>query len=328
MQFRTEVEIPKYPFRIGYNTPTLFCGSCFTENIGGIVRALKMPVRVNPFGVIYNPYSIYNSLRVLMANKKYLETDLQRLNDTWFSYDFHTSHSFADKNECLGRINREVNNGHAFLDQLQNLFITFGTARIYRLKANGRVVANCHKVPAGEFSNELMDVDGIVELWTELLNDLISINPTIKVIFTVSPIRHWKDGAAGNQLSKSVLILATHKLMDKFPDNAFYFPGYEIMMDDLRDYRFYDDDMLHPSQKAIEYIWKKFESAFIDKISGELIGKVQKIIQAVNHRPFSPHTSQHQQFIRQTLKSIDLIVKEHPAINFDEELRILKGFIV
>lgn len=327
MRFRTEVDINKTPFSIGYNTPTLFIGSCFTENIGAIMRENKMPVIINPFGVVYNPYSICNSLQNLIENKKYTESDIQFKNGLWFSYDHHTRYSAENKNDCMQRINQTINEGHEILNKLQNLVVTFGTARLYRLISNGKVVANCHKVPAKEFDHQLMDVEEIVELWDNLISTLISKNQSLKIIFTVSPIRHWKDGAEGNQLSKSTLIVAVYKLIKKFPDNAFYFPSYEIMMDDLRDYRFYDDDMLHPSSKAIDYIWEKFQKSYIDKNSVEMIAKIQKVMQAVRHRPFNPKTAEHQKFIKQTLLAMEEIKLIFPEVNFDSEIEKLNSQI-
>lgn len=327
MKFRTEVEIPKYPFSIGFNSPSLFIGSCFTENIGAIMRENKMPVLVNPFGVVYNPLSIRNSLESILANKQYSLNDIQIDKGLWYNFDFHTRFSNANKNECLRNMNSAVSNAYSFLNNIQNLIVTFGTARVYRLKQTNSIVANCHKIPAKEFEHQIMTVDEIVDVWSALMNKLIEKNLNLKIIFTVSPIRHWKDGAEGNQLSKSTLIVAVHKLIAKYPNNAFYFPGYEIMMDDLRDYRFYDDDMLHPSSKAIEYIWGKFESAFLEKESKELLAKIHKIKQAVGHRPFNPNTSEHQKFINQTIASIKEIKSQHMQINFNDEIEMLNSQI-
>ncbi len=327
MKFRTEVDIPKYPFRIGFDTPSIFIGSCFTENIGAIMRENKMPVLVNPFGVVYNPLSICNSLVSILDNKRYGEDDIQFSKGLWYNFDFHTRFSNPSKAECLNNMNSAIGNANSFLNDLQNLIVTFGTARVYRLMQTNRVVANCHKIPAKEFGHQIMTVDEIVGSWSILIERLIEKNVNLKIIFTVSPIRHWKDGPEGNQLSKATLIVAVHKLIAKYPNNAFYFPSYEIMMDDLRDYRFYDDDMLHPSPKAIEYIWSKFEGAFLDKASVDLLAKIHKIKQAVGHRPFNPNTSEHQKFLNQTVASINEIVKEHPFVCFDEELSILSSHI-
>lgn len=327
MKFRTEVEIPKYPFSIGFDSPSLFIGSCFTENIGAIMRENKMPVLVNPFGVVYNPLSISNSLESILTNRQYEPGDIHFDKGLWYNFNFHTRFSNPNKDECLSNMNSAIGDAHLFLNKLQNLIVTFGTARVYRLKQTNSVVANCHKIPAKEFEHQLMSVDEIVNVWMVLIDKLLAQNNNLRIIFTVSPIRHWKDGAEGNQLSKATLIVAVHKLIAKYPNNAFYFPSYEIMMDDLRDYRFYDDDMLHPSSKAIEYIWSKFESTFLDKESKELLAKINRIKQAIGHRPFNPSTSEHQRFINQTIVSINEIKSKHKQINFDDEIEILKSQI-
>lgn len=325
MKYRTEVEIAKYPFSIGYNTPTLFIGSCFTENIGAIMRENRMPVLINPFGVVYNPFSIDKCIQNLIESRAYADVDVHCRNGLWYSYDHHTRFSSPSIEECLQRINSAVGEGHKFLLGVKNLVVTFGTARIYRLRSNGEVVVNCHKVPAKEFDHQLMTVDEIVATWSSRIGQLLEMNRALKIIFTVSPIRHWKDGAEGNQLSKSTLIVAVHTLVQMFPNNAFYFPSYEIMMDDLRDYRFYDDDMLHPSPMAIEYIWAKFAKSFIDKESEGLIAQIRKILQAAGHRPFNPATAEHQRFVVQTLSQIAQIAENHSGINFDDEIEKLNS---
>jgi len=325
MEFRTEVEVDNFPFSLGYATPTLFCGSCFTENIGGIMRTLKMPVLVNPFGVVYNPISVAQVLQRSVAGKTYNADELQFRDGLWFSFDFHSRFASPDRNDCLTQLNEAVSSAKVFIETTQCILATFGTARVYKLKDSGRVVSNCHKVPAVEFEHKLLTVDEVVEIWSNLITMLSKLSPNLKFILTVSPIRHWKDGAIGNQLSKSTLIVAVHKLVEMYSDKVFYFPGYELMMDDLRDYRFYDDDMLHPSPKAIEYIWNKFSRALVDNDSMKLAAQIQKIIQAAGHRPFNPNTLEHKRFVDKILKAIQDIKLIHPSLNFEREIAILKG---
>jgi hypothetical protein len=325
MEFRTEVEVDNFPFSLGYATPTLFCGSCFTENIGGIMRTLKMPVLVNPFGVVYNPISVAQVLQRSVAGKTYNADELQFRDGLWFSFDFHSRFASPDRNACLTQLNEAVSSAKVFIETAQCILATFGTARVYKLKDSGEVVSNCHKVPAVEFEHKLLTVDEVVEIWSNLITMLLRLNPSLKFILTVSPIRHWKDGAIGNQLSKSTLIVAVHRLVEIYSDKVFYFPGYELMMDDLRDYRFYDDDMLHPSPKAIEYIWNKFSRALVDNDSMKLAAQIQKIIQAAGHRPFNPNTLEHKRFVDKILKAIQDIKLIHPSLNFEREIAILKG---
>lgn len=323
-EFRTEVDILPFPFSISYKTPTLFCGSCFTENIGSLMVDRKMPALVNPFGVLYNPISIKLVLDRILNGAPFKESDLIFRNGLWFSYMHHTSYSSPIKEKCLEKINSELFRASEFAKSMKYLLITFGTARVYYLKENNLPVANCHKIPSQEFDNRLLDVDTIVNSWLELIDTLLSRTPDLKILFTISPVRHWKDGAIGNQYSKSVLNVAVHELCKKYPNNAFYFPAYEIMMDDLRDYRFYADDMLHPSTVAVQYIWQKFKDAFIDKSSLKLASEIEGIISAVKHRPFNPNTKEHYSFVQRTLESITKVKRDNPKLDFSREESLLR----
>jgi hypothetical protein len=287
----------------------------------------KFPVLVNPFGVVYNPISVKLVLDRIFSTTPFTEDDLVHRNGLWFSYLHHTSFSSSQKETCLATINDELNKAISFIKHTKYLLITFGTARVYYLKKDGQPVGNCHKVPAKEFENFLISVDEIFVEWSVLLNKIFTLNKDIKVIFTVSPVRHWKDGAEGNQLSKSILHLAVNELIKIDPDKLFYFPTYEIMMDDLRDYRFYADDMLHPSQQAIEYIWDKFFESTIHEDSIILMKQIEKIMTAVEHRPFNPETPEHSTFIKNTLKQIQKITASNPKINFSEEEMFLNSFL-
>jgi len=325
--FRTEVEIQPFPFSIGYKTPTIFCGSCFTENIGSIMVERKLPVLVNPFGVVYNPVSVKLVLDRLLKATPLKEIDLNFRNGLWFSYLHHTSFSSPVKEKCLETINSELFKASEFAKSIKYLLVTFGTARVYYLNENNKPVANCHKTPSTEFTNRLLTVVEIVKQWTELVNDLLKQNTELKIIFTISPVRHWKDGAIGNQQSKAVLNLAVHEIIQLFPNNTFYFPSYEIMMDDLRDYRFYADDMLHPANAAIDYIWEKFKEALIEKQTKDTIKSIEKVLSAVNHRPFNPNTSEHKAFIVSTLELIKKIKSDNPQLDFKKEEDLLYEYL-
>lgn len=327
ISFRTEVNTSSFPFRLGYRTPTMFCGSCFTENIGGIMQSLKMPVMVNPNGVVYNPLSVAKVIRNILSGKEYSSVDLSYRNGIWFSYDHYTRFSSESKEECLSRINESNRKAYEFVREAKFFAITLGTARVYKLVNSGEVVANCHKVPAKEFTHTLLTVDEIVAEWCGIIDEVLSVKPDAKFIFTVSPIRHWKDGAVGNQLSKSTLILAIHKLIENFPKNVFYFPAYEIMMDDLRDYRFYDTDMLHPSPIAVEYIWQKFSAALIEPEAMKIAESVHNIQQAIGHRPVNPQSESFKRFVEKTLLKIAKIENEYPFLNFEKEKRTISDYL-
>jgi len=327
LDFRTKVDVEPYPFSLTYKTPALFCGSCFTENIGSIMVERKMPILVNPFGVVYNPISVKLVIESILRAKPFDDSDLNYRNGLWFSYLHHTSYSSPIKERCLELINTDLNKASAFAKGMEYLLITFGTARVYYLKEDDQPVANCHKIPAKEFNNRLMSVEEIANSWSTLIDDLLTRTPDLKIIFTISPVRHWKDGAIGNQLSKSILNVAVHELIKKYPNNAFYFPAYEILMDDLRDYRFYADDMLHPSKAAVGYIWEMFKNSFVDQDSLALMKSIEKIISAANHRPFNPNTKEHRAFLETTLDQIKMIQSKHLELDFSREKELLAGFL-
>lgn len=274
---------------------------------------------VNPNGVVYNPLSVARVIRNILQGKIYTERDLVHRNGLWFSFDHYTRFAADSPEKCLAGINQANQQAHSFISKTKLIAVTFGTARVYRLLTTGQVVANCHKIPAKEFSHNLLSADEIVSEWCDLMNEILTIHSDMRFLFTVSPIRHWKDGAIGNQHSKAILIVAVHRLIEKFPDKAFYFPGYEIMMDDLRDYRFYDADMLHPSQPAVDYIWHKFSEALIDREALHIAEKVHKIQQALSHRPVNPESDEFKKFVKQTIREIENIEEKFRFINFDEE---------
>lgn len=304
--------------------PVLFMGSCFTENIGDRMEELKFPTTVNPFGVLYNPSSVRSGLEVLLDNRDFNENDLHFYNDQWLSFYHDTEFSDADKEKCLDKINSSVNAARKHLQTANYLIITFGTAWTYRYKKTGNIVSNCHKIPANEFERRKLSVEDIFVQWAKLLNRVEDLNPNLKIIFTVSPVRHWKDGAVQNQLSKSTLILAINQLMKIF-ENVEYFPAYEIMMDDLRDYRFYADDMLHPSAVAIDYIWDKFSKTYFEKETIEIIKEVNQIIQAKKHQPLNPDTKSHKIFLENQIAKIKEVSGKYNYLNFKDELDYFKS---
>jgi hypothetical protein len=280
---------------------------------------LKFPTLVNPFGVLYNPVSVRNALEILIEQKEFVETDLNLFNDLWYSFYHDSEFSNPDKQQCLNKINSSTRVASKQLRHANYLIITFGTAWIYKYLKTGQPVSNCHKIPAKEFERSKLQPEAIFIEWSNLINRLNQLNKNLKIIFTVSPVRHWKDGAIQNQLSKSTLILAIHQLVSKF-DNVSYFPSYEIMMDDLRDYRFYADDMLHPSQVAIDYIWEHFAKTFFQKETEKIIQQVEKIIRAKNHRPLNKDTSTHKKFIQNQIQLIKDLDKKYPFLKFKDEL--------
>jgi len=319
-KFHTIVDIPQYNWQTGYETTNIFMGSCFTENIGNRMATLKFNVDINPFGILYNPVSVATALRHLLKNKQYTEFDLVEHGGLWHSFSHHGRFSANNVGEVLENINGRIETSTKLLQQAGFLFITFGTAWVYKYKSSGETVSNCHKIPASAFSHTRLTVDEIVEDYRKLFSEIRIQNPNLKVIFTVSPIRHWGDGAIENQRSKSVLLLAIDKMVAEFRDTfCAYFPAYEIVMDELRDYRFYAPDMIHISDVAIAYIWQKFEQALIDEKSRQAAKQVVKIVQAINHRPLHNASSEYNRFLMLSYEQILKLENEYQNINLSDE---------
>ncbi len=324
-QYFTEVDIEDYAWKLGYKDKVMFMGSCFAENIGEIMTQLKFDVMVNPFGVIYNPMSVAKSLRALMDKKQYTEEDLFIQKGVVASYDFHSRYSATSVEEALVKMNRQVGDGHAFLKNADCLILTFGTAWVYDLKESGQLVANCHKVDSSNFHRYRLTPGEIVDEVRDLLTSLWKFNSNLKVLFSVSPIRHLKDGSKGNQVSKSTLILAVDRLVSGFgKTNCDYFPSYEIVMDELRDYRFYAPDLVHLSPVAIDHIWEKFKHCLIDAEAKDLMKKVQKLKKALAHRPFRKDVPEYRDFLTKNLDYIKQLTFKFPYLNIFEEESYLK----
>ncbi len=319
MKFRTEIPIPETTFKIGYQQKNMFIGSCFTENIGKRVRSMRISTSLNPFGIVYNPISVKNSLEFLIQEKQFAEKDLFQLNDHWNNFYFHSNFSAPNLAEGLSQMNKSIKNGAGFLKQTDFLFITFGTAFCFEHSASGITVSNNHKIPAQQFRRYRLSVENIVSEYSILLKKLRSLNPELQIIFTVSPVRHLKDGAHGNQLSKSILLLAVDQLISEF-DFCSYFPAYEIFMDDLRDYRFYSDDLVHPSDSAVSYVWEKFQDTYFDKNAIELGKEIEKINKAMWHKVNNPESDSHKKFLQRYADQVLELQEQYPFLNLEDAL--------
>ena len=318
MEFKTTFNIAPSPEKITYNDPVMFIGSCFASSIGSQFEAGHMPVMINPTGTVYNPVSVSNTINSITSGAEYRERDLYNFKGIWLSFNHYTDFSSESASEVLNKINRNMNEARKFISSAKFLFITLGTARVYRWRESGKIVSNCHKIPSSEFTNELLSVTEIVTLWNEQLNKLKVLNPGLKVIFSISPVRHMKDGAHGNQVSKSVLFLAVEELL-KHESCPGYFPAYEMVMDDLRDYRFYNDDMLHPSASAVEYIWNAFSHCYFDNNTLGLWHEVSGISKAVSHRIQSQSGAQVKIFAGNMISRIDALSNKNPSLNLEKE---------
>ena len=317
MDFRTEVNIPPSDHRINYRSGILFMGSCFTENIGSRMCELQFPVDVNPFGICYNPSSVSRNLWTLFDGKEYKKKDLSRLNDKWFSFDHHSQFSHPDPDSCLQNINHRIRASRKLLYHTRTLILTWGTAWVYVHRKSANVVSNCHKKPSKEFQRYLLSVTQIVDTYTKMFTRIRRDIPDMHVILSVSPVRHWKDGAPMNTVSKSTLVLAAHQLTEMF-SYCEYFPAYEIAMDDLRDYRFYEADMLHPNRQMIDYIWEKFSGTFLDTETHQIMAEIQKLVSAKSHKPFQPASQQYADFCSKQIQSIGILKEKYPFLALDD----------
>jgi len=323
MEFRTEVKIAS-PQCIQLKDPILLIGSCFSENIGNKLLDLKLDVLINPFGILYQPSPIANALDRIIARKHYDLNDLIEHEGLFHSPDHHGIFSSTDASETLLKINDQIDATYLHLKK-ENLvmLITWGTAIGFRAKSTGKLVGNCHKIPAVNFESYLDAPQEIEYSYLTLIEKLRYINPTIKIVFSVSPVRHKRDGFIANQHSKSVLFVALHQLLQK--DKVLYFPAYEIVMDELRDYRFFANDMLHPSELAVTYIWDKFTSHYLDKPAQQAIKEIENINKLLTHRPIHQNRTAHLDFLRNTEKQVLGLMDKYPFLDYRSELESFKN---
>ena len=323
MDFQTIVDIKKSNINLNHSKGVVLLGSCFADNIGIFLKEAKFHVLSNPFGTLYNPMSIAWQIERCLSGEIFTNDSEEIFQDgeILHSWMHHTTFS-ADSRDAI------VKNMNAALKQTQNtlqtagtLIITFGTSIIYQLKSDGRLVANCHKQKDSLFVRKMLATDEISEKWTVLCQKLHTFNPNLQIIFTVSPIRHKRDGFHTNQLSKATLLLATENITESLKDtlNSDYFPSYEIMMDELRDYRFYADDMIHPSAVAVKHIWERFTDTYISKDDMSVIKQCMNIRNGLNHRTDNPDSAAYKQFITTIQQDIIKLKNRYPYLDMDEE---------
>jgi hypothetical protein len=303
-------------------------GSCFAETMGQRLRESGFNTVLNPFGVVYNPSSIAQSVQRLMHDEPFQTTDLVEYEHLYHSFNHHGSFSGSNPKETLVHMNAAYWQAVAALKASTCLMLTFGTSWVYTLRETGEVVANCHKFPAVHFDRHRLSITAIVDTYISLFDNLFAMNPALRIVLTVSPIRHQKDGFHANNISKSILLLATESLVERYA-NVYYYPSYELVMDDLRDYRFYADDMLHPSPLATNYIWEHFSESFFGKQTKEMARQVQQIRKAMEHRPFHPDEAAYRRFAQKNLAAIEGLVLSEPKLDLREEKaffeRIIRG---
>lgn len=321
MELITKVETSQNQPVIRHSDKIMLWGSCFTEHIGRLLTDSKFRCDINPFGVLYNPMSIAEGIREIIHEKRYTADDLFSRQGVWFSLMHHSSFDAEDADTCLRQINDRLQAGYVSLLQTDWLVFTWGTSRVYEWKDDGRIVGNCHKLPEKMFNRRQLEADEIVDEYHSLLEEIRCQRPDIQVLFTVSPIRHLKDGMHGNQLNKAVLLIAADKLCNLFPF-CHYFPAYEIMMDELRDYRFYAEDMVHPSPTAVNYIWERFSDTYFSDDTHAFLNQWEAIRKGLSHRPFNPQSESYRSFLSQILLKIERLKEKFPYLDVQNEEQI------
>jgi hypothetical protein len=297
----------------------MFIGSCFAENIGEKFSDAKFSSIINPHGILYDPLSLSRSLKSYLNNTQVQENDLFFSNETWHSWDHHSKFSDPDRSRCLGNINASISSAHAHIKDAKWVFITFGSAFFYALKDRNIPVGNCHKVPQKEFDKSLIKTETIIKEYNKLISEIRSLSASLNIVFTVSPVRYIRDGVVENNLSKSILLQSVHELV-KANENVFYFPAYELVIDDLRDYRFFKEDLVHPNELAIQYVFEKLKIASFSEATEQLFLRISEIRNALAHRPFNENSEAHKKFRTSYALRCKQLVKEFPFLDLNEEL--------
>ena len=318
--FRTSFHSKPSSIRMSLSDRILTIGSCFSDAIGSQLVGNKINCSANPFGVIYNPASIHKAVQYSILNKPVPEDTFLQRDDVFLNYDFHSEFASMNLSHLQDQLKAIISDTHSFLQSAHWLIITYGTAWVYERNETNAIVANCHKMPQSMFTKSLMAPEKVVDLFGSMYRELKSINADINILLTVSPVRHIKDTLELNSVSKSVLRVACHTLTKEFRD-VYYFPAYEIMMDDLRDYRFYKADMIHPTQVAEQYIWQKFAEQYFDDELQAFLSKWNEIQLALAHKPFHPASLAHQHFVKEMLKKLDEL---KGVVNVVEEATALR----
>ena len=321
MQLLTPTHISPLHPALRHSDRVVVMGSCFAEHIGARLSEMKWRTVVNPFGVLYNPLSIAEAMGRLISARPYTEEELTLYpHGGWSTWMHHSRYAHPDKETALQLINGSLAIGSQMLAQADMLIVTLGTAWVYRQKETNQVVGNCHKVPERTFTRQRLTVEETVEAMAAMLAQLWEVNPSLRMIITVSPVRHLKDTLHGNQLSKATLLLAVDELCHRFPNQVHYFPAYEIVMDELRDYRFYADDMAHPSPQAVEYVWERFVEHMTHREAQDFMTQWTKVARALAHRPFRPEGEEYKEFVRQNMLRIMELKEKFPYLEIQNEI--------
>ena len=319
--FRTEIEAKSYSFKIDHKSEVVMLGSCFSETIGSRLLDHKFSVLKNPFGTLFHPISIFNLIEKSINNEKIDDWSIIDQDNAFISHQLHSSKKAKSKDDLLSNFQEMAEALKIKLTKAEVLVLTLGTAFEFRSKSNGKHVANCHKVPQSNFTKHLCTIHEIIQGFQHIDDLLKTINPDLKILLTVSPVRHTKDSIELNSSSKSTLRVACLQMETQFND-VHYFPSYEIMMDDLRDYRFYEKDLIHPNEQAIDYIWNFLEHSFFNESTRDMNNKIRQVRQSLAHKAFNPDSEAHQKFLKRTLEQLQELNEQLP---FNEEIERIKA---
>lgn len=326
-KFRTILEAKASKRAISYRDRLLGVGSCFVENMGNRLIERAFRILVNPFGILYNPISISNALDRLIENKAVEKEEL--IEDQWglfHHWDFHGDFSADEAENALAKMNQSLEAGSAYIRDSEVLVVTFGSAGVWELAENGKIVGNCHKFPGKIFTHRQLGIDEMTEAWINILSKLKNETKFEQVILTVSPVRYLQQGFEANSLSKAKLRLLCQDLTEKF-NFVSYFPAFEILQDDLRDYRFYAKDLVHPSEMAVDYVWDVFQEALLDQSTRELSMQIEALQHAASHRPFNPRSEAHKEFCRNQIKKAEEIMRENEELELGEIVSKFKSYL-
>jgi hypothetical protein len=322
MEFRRAFQIPPLKQQLNIRHGVMLVGSCFTDHLGNKLQQHRFSTLQNPNGILFNPVSLAKSVTSYIEKKHYNRNDLFFQQEWWTSWDHHSQFSHANPEMLLEMINRSQDEAHLFLQKAKWIVLTVGSAWVYQL-AEGTVVANCHKVPTDKFQKRLLPVEEVLAVLDNMIHRLFIFNPGLRILFTISPVRHLRDGFVENNRSKAVLIQAVHHLVEKF-EGLFYFPAYELIIDDLRDYRFYAEDMVHPNYLATNYVWEKFSESCIDEESRKFIKEIAPINAALAHKPFQPNSNAHKLFRQKQVEKLQQLQTSYPFLDFEPEIAFFK----
>ena len=328
LKFKLTLASKRAEKSIGYRDNLFLIGSCFSENMGAKLNTHLFKVFENPHGVLFNPISVAKSLSDCIQNKQYVEADLFELNEVWNSWNHHSRYSGISAKDALDKINNSITKAHSFLKTADHIVITLGSAWVYQLNSQspfsaGQVVANNHKAPAAWFDKHLMKPDALTILLNKMVKNLLQFNAHLQIIFTISPVRHLREGLVENNRSKAVLIQAVHEIVDS-TENVAYFPSYEYVIDDLRDYRFYAEDLVHPNYAASNYVWEKWIETYMNEETQGIMKQVAELQLAVQHKPFFAGSTQHKEFLQNCIAKSERLLSLYPYLPLNDQVQFFK----